>query len=273
MRYFKFVITILVAVILTGGKVEAQTPEYTASPSSDIRPSLGVDEAGLGVSCEELKILSGDNKLVPAQVTFRTEARGDELVYRYHFGDGVIEDGGEEMGHKYTQPGSYQVYVEVRSRGGEWATSEACRTEVKVRSVPLVAHRSACDELVIVEGQDEQAPATVVFEVVGSDNKGKIQGYRLHVGDEEVMEQTDSGRFTHTFVEHGTYEVGAEVRDSEGNWVGSSRSCNVEVRVQAEEVMSKQPETGAPTWVVLAGIAALSMGVLVRRFAVERLAR
>lgn len=269
MRILGFFLQVLVVILVMGvvgiGLVFAAEPEYTASPSAQPTASASV------VSCGSLVIKDGNKGVVPTTVEFGVEIEGDEsgvVSYRYHFGDGVVEDGEKEMSHRYTQAGEYEVYVELETGEGGFVTSDGCKQMVTVRAVPLLAHRSACTALAIVDGDNIQVPAVVKMLVEGSDNKGKIQGYKVDFGDGESSEQEDSNEFGHTYAKAGTYELKAEIKDSEGNWV-SDKDCDEELSVKTT-VMEEQPETGVPTILTVMALAAVAGGIMMRKLALRR---
>ena len=119
-----------------------------------------------------------------------------------------------------------------------------------------------------MDGDNLQVPATIEMLVKGSDNKGKLQAYKVDFGDGESSEQEDSSEFKHTYTKAGTYELKAEIKDSEGNWV-SDRSCEEEVNVKTA-VMEEQPETGVPTILTAMALAAVVGGMMMRKLALRK---
>lgn len=244
------------------GRVMASEPEYSSSPSAQVQLAQNTS-----VSCRELVVEEGEGDRVPAEVKFKAEIDGDERLvegYRFHFGDGMVEDGENQIVHEYSAAGEYEAYVELKLADKEMVTSDGCRKTVKVKGIPLVMHRSSCEELVIVSGNNEPAGSEAVFELRGADNKGKLQNYRLDFGDGEVVEQEES-TFVHVYGEAGTYEVKGEVKDSEGEWVGDS-SCRVTVEVETA-MMKVQPETGAPSYLSLMAVVMIGLGLLGKHWA------
>lgn len=229
------------------------------------------DSQGMGAAREESLCLDlmvdGGGQRAPTTVSFETEVVGGLNVvrYRYHFGDGTVEDGEKQTTHEYVSGGEYQAFVEVLTDKGEWVTSEYCEETVSLGTSLLEQHRAACSEVVIVEGQDATPSATVVMEVRGYDNQGEIQQYRLDFGDGAEAEN-ESGRFEHSYGTAGTYTVVGEVQDSRGNWRGAKDACTASVRVLTQP-LEKQPETGAELWVVLMtfGSGFLGMVMLVKQ--------
>lgn len=236
---------------LSVGVATTPTPTRTPTPVP-----TGVEHRA---SCDSLRVVSGGGAMAPASVEFETRASdnlGEIRRYRYHFGDGTVEEGERRMSHRYQTGGKFRVWVEVLDSRGNWRTSDECKTDVSLTTAPFVSHQSACTGLVIVSGNNTQAPARVVMEVSGFDNKGEIQKYRLDWGDGLVQEQGDR-RFEHTYQMAGTYAVKAYVRDSKGEWVNGTGACHKSVQVLTKPV-TKQPDTGAPLWALsLTGLSGM----------------
>lgn len=206
-------------------------------------------------ACEELKITSGNDTRVPAKLTFQAKASdnlGKIQSYRFIFGDGSqLETTHERVDHTYESSGRFDALVEAKDSKGNWISSNRCQVVARVQPAPIESHRSECAYLHIVSGQNQQAPATIKFKVAGFDNKGDVQAYRLLFGDGQQVEIKD-GQFEHRYDQPGTYKVKAEIQDSTGAWKSSSR-CQQTAYVSTQPI-TKQPETGTPTWLTVIGL-------------------
>jgi hypothetical protein len=259
-------------------------PNYTATPSATLTPTPSDQseiESTSSDLCQALKVVRS-GRYVPATVTFQTDAEVDNNKerFRYHFGDGVIQVDDNETQHTYLEPGDYEAWVEILNNG-TWLTSDGCKTQVSVGAVPLVPHRASCQEIVILEGDRSSAPAEAVLLIRGRDNKAKIQGYRVDFGDGVVEEFTEN-RMTHRYVQAGTYQIKAQVMDSQGQWVEEGGTCRKRIHVLTSVggkggqgdgermAMVKQPETGPPTWIRLASLILLGTGLLVIKVAAAK---
>jgi PKD repeat protein len=252
-------------VVLGMGLVFAQEPTYTASPSASLTPTVTLG-SGLLVSCKQLRIVRGQGSFVPAEVEFLSEVEGEANKvkgFRYTFGDGEVMEATERVTHMYRQAGEYEVRVEVQDLEGRYLTSEGCAVRVTAKAVPIVTHRAECVELQVLEGEGVMAPVKARFLVVGADNKGELQGYRMNFGGGETVEQTKS-EFEHEYVKAGTFSLKADVKDSEGNWVEGTDRCIKEIHI-GTGVMETQPQTGVATYVTFLGVAAIGVGLLLRR--------
>lgn len=97
-------------------------------------------------------------------------------------------------------------------------------------------HKSACEELDVVGGNNSLVPAKVTLRARGSDNKGNIQRYKFYFGDGE-QEETDNVEIQHTYESSGTFIARVDVKDSQGNWK-TDNSCEATVKVKASSVES-----------------------------------
>lgn len=97
-------------------------------------------------------------------------------------------------------------------------------------------HRSACDDLTVVGGDNSLVPAKVTLRARGSDNKGNIQRYKFFFGDGK-QEESDNPEIQHTYESSGRFIARVDVKDSQGNWK-TSNSCEDNVTVKAAAVES-----------------------------------
>jgi hypothetical protein len=238
----------------------APTRQPTTTPTSTPQP---IHTA----SCSNLSVVSGNNALIPANLTFRataSDSQGDIQKYRFFFGDGSsMESSTPEVQHRYTTSGTFKVRTEIRDSRSNWRADTTCETTATVKPVPVIeGHKSNCANVFITEGNHTQAPSTVKFTVNGFDNKGSITNYRLDFGDGTVLESA-SGNFEKRYETPGTYVIKGYVYDSKNNWKGGDQNCRVSLYVNTKP-MEKQPETGTPTLFSLLGIGsgAVSLGLV-----------
>lgn len=93
-----------------------------------------------------------------------------------------------------------------------------------------VEHKTQCEGLDVLSGNDAQAPATVKLRAKASDNLGDIQRYRFHFGDGKQQETT-TAEVSHRYESSGTFAARFEYKDSKGTW-RSSGNCQTQVTVK-----------------------------------------
>ncbi len=245
--------------------VWADEPSYTASPSAYVSPAPTAVKEFI---CQQLLVVSGSNTLAPATVTFRVTTDGSVTVtkYRFHFGDGTVEDfSTNEASHTYQKAGTYEPFVELYDTAGVVSTSDGCRAVVTVNAPPLVQETTGCSEI-LVTGGSKPAPVTATITVKGY---GSPSEYRVVYHDDKVDTASGSGVFSRTYDQAGTYKVEGFVREPEGNWVGGSGACQNYVYVYSGG-MTSQPQTGVSTgtWVAIGAAVVAGMGLV--RMAWER---
>lgn len=237
-------------------------PTSTPTPTSTPKPTIPTHYS----SCDDLRVVSGDNALVPAKVVFETKASdsdGDIQLYRYYFGDGkYLETTQNVIEHTYEVSGTFYARVFIKDSKGNWKTSQACTTNLTVDSAPIETHKSDCSDLFILSGQHNQAPTDATFQVTGYDNKGAIQRYRLVYSTNEQQEQS-SNLFSKHFSQPGSYEIRAYIQDSQGNWKGGDGSCRKTLYVNTKPIVV-QPKTGTPLMVKLGSIGSGVLGLALR---------
>ncbi len=215
-------------------------------------------------SCDSLKILSGDNSLVPASITFRTtgaDNHGAIQNYRYSFGDGTSQTSiTQEVTHQYTTSGTFSVRSEIQDSFGNWKSSSNCSNSVIVKPSNIESHKSGCSDLYFTLSNSGRAPSSAQLEVSAYDNKGSIQAYKIELGNGEVKENS-SRFFDYTYNTAGTYTVKAFMKDSQGNWKGGSDNCQKSLQVLSTQVMKKQPKTGTPAILSISAIISVLAGV------------
>ncbi|MBD3279258.1 MAG: PKD domain-containing protein [Candidatus Pacebacteria bacterium] len=228
----------------TPSPTSTPTPTSTPGPTSTPTPTTPEHQS----SCDDLRVISGDEALVPAAVELEAQASDslDEIQkYKFYFGDGEVkETTSNTVDHTYEVSGDFSARVLVKDSKGNWITSDTCQTELTVKSVPIESHKSDCSDLFILSGQNTQAPSDVMFQVTGFDNKGEIQAYKLEYSDNGS--QTQEGNiFEKHYAKAGSYQVQAYIKDSKGNWKGGDDSCKKTVYIKTKPIVT-QPKTGAP---------------------------
>ncbi|MGD9129735.1 MAG: PKD domain-containing protein [Candidatus Woesebacteria bacterium] len=246
------------------------TPTVTSTPTPTTTPSPTATPTPTGIphssSCDDLDIVSGNNALVPAKVKFRargSDNKGEIKKYRFYFGDGQeIETSDSEITHKYEVSGTFQARVEVKDSVGNWKTSTACTTEVKVKSSQIESHKSSCSDIFITAGNGAYAPSSVTFQVSGYDNKGSLQAFKVDYGDNS-SEEKNNNFFQKKYHQAGTYTVRAYIKDSTGNWKGGSNGCKKTLYIKTKP-LTTQPETGTNTMLSISGIFSGGMGIVLQ---------
>lgn len=97
-------------------------------------------------------------------------------------------------------------------------------------------HKSSCDSLNIISGNNTKVPAKLTFEIKAKDNLASIKQYRFIFGDGGKIE-TSSNKIDHTYESSGKFNVIAEVKDSKDNWIKSNQ-CEVTANVKAVAIES-----------------------------------
>ncbi len=232
--------------------IPSEKPAPTPSPKPNPSP-LPPHES----RCENLEVAGGDNSLVPAKITLRargSDNRGSIQKYRFYFGDGKIEEAdGPEIQHTYEVSGRFIARVDIKDSQGNWKTSPACETTVRVQASPVESHKSGCSDLNINASNNGQAPSIVTIKVNGYDNKGDLQGYRLDFGNGSVQDSANNS-FERTYNQAGTYTVRGYIKNSQGQWVGGEDACRRQVYVTTQP-LTQQPQTGTPTVLSLLGLS------------------
>lgn len=212
--------------------------------------------------CTDLAITSGDNGTVPATVRFRVtgnDNKGNIQQYRIYFGDGTKEEAaGDEFSHTYESSGTFTARADVKDSRGQWVSSSACETTVRVQARSIESHKSECSNVFVTEGNHRRSPSTVKLKVTGYDNKGGLQRYKLDFGNGVVKESTGQ-TFEQVYSEPGTYTVRGYVQDSQGDWKGGTKTCETTVYIETAP-LTKQPETGMPTAFGIFGITSGFIG-------------
>lgn len=251
----KQIVLMLGLMLVMARPAWAQGPGYSASPSASLSPAPTIQEN----ICRQLATISGNQSLAPASVTFKVTTEGTVTVskYRFHFGDGVVEDSpSAEMSHTYTQAGTYQAYVELYDTAGMVTTNEACRTTVTVNRPPLAPEAVGCSE-VIVSGDKQPATVSATLTVQGF---GEVKGYKIVYHDNASEISSSSGMFKRIYTTPGTFPVYGYVQDAMGNWIGGDNLCKKYVYVYTGG-MTSQPQTGVGTGIWVAIGTALFAGI------------
>ncbi|PIR55147.1 hypothetical protein COU74_01960 [Candidatus Peregrinibacteria bacterium CG10_big_fil_rev_8_21_14_0_10_36_19] len=167
------------------------------------RESITVNVAAQGITAKiKANIIQGT---VPLTVNFDASGSsfqgGTITSYQWDFGDGTAPKlGSAQIGHKYTEIGTYTVKVTAIGSNNSKDTDEILIT---VREVPL----AACFTSVFTEGQ---VPLTTTFDP--SCSTGSVKSYFWDFGDGSSSDQIKP---SHTFQSTGEYNVRLEITDSE----------------------------------------------------------
>jgi len=217
-----------------------------------VRPAA---RAATPSSCDELRVVSGNNKFVPSAVAFHaraTDPSGTIQSYRWFFGDGSQEDSAApDITHNFTVSGSFTAKLFIKDAAGVWKSSSSCQTIFSLLNNPLESHKSGCSNVFVLGDNTVPAGTTVNFLVTGYENKSGIKEYSLDLGSGQVLKNS-AGTFSQKFDAPGTYTARGSVRDSKNNWV-SSDSCWTSLYVTGSPIIV-QPATGTPTWITVTGI-------------------
>lgn len=225
-------------------------------------------------SCNSLSVTSGQDSIVPSTVKFRasgSDNKGAISRYRYFFGDGQqMESDQAEVEHRYEVSGNFVAKVEVKDTTGNWKSSTACETSVRVQPSTIESHRSGCSDLFIQEGNDTQAPSTAKFRVTGYDNKGSLQQFRVDFGN-GVVKESAGEYFEQRYEQPGTYTIKGYIKDSQGNWKGGDSTCQRTLYIKTKP-LTTQPETGTPTNLTILAVTSGFIGtvMLFKRHALSK---
>lgn len=208
-------------------------------------------------SCDDLRVVSGNNRFVPSTVTFHaraTDPDGPIQGFRFYFGDGSQQDSiNPDITHTFSVSGMYTARVDIKDANGVWSSSPSCQIIFSLLESPLESQKSGCSN-VFIEGPDTVPAGTnVKFLVTGYDNKSGIKEFKIDYGNSQ-MGQNNIGNFNLTFSSPGTFTVKGSVQDSKNNWV-TADSCRNTLYVTGAPI-TVQPATGTPTVVTAAGLLA-----------------
>lgn len=152
-----------------------------------------------------------------------TDAEGNDLSFRWDFGDGQ-QSSEVAVVHRYDRPGTYDVVLEVTDDSLQTAHGSLVRIPVTVNAAPVA---QAGDDRIAAPGQ------SLTFDASGSrDPDGTIAEYLWDFGDGTSGAGATAA---HAFDVPGIYRVGLTVRD------GAAAPCNfgldlLDVRVNAAPV-------------------------------------
>ncbi|MDZ7688897.1 MAG: PKD domain-containing protein [Halobacteriales archaeon] len=124
--------------------------------------------------------------------------QGEIQSYIWEFGDGTVKQGATAS-HSYTEPGTYELTLEVNDGTETDSTTEEV-TVVENPIVPEITHSPPED---LTEGD------TISFDASGSSStEGSINEFRWDFGDGT---QATGETVEHSYEEFGTYEVTVEI--------------------------------------------------------------
>lgn len=195
--------------------------------------------AGAERTCEELRVVSGNNRFVPSTVTFAARVSEPVSSYTFYFGDGQKETSmSPEIHHTYDVSGTYTVRVGV--------DNSSCQVIFSLLSSPLESQKSGCGDVFILGQNYAPVGSDIRFLVTGYDNKSGIKEYKIDFGNGQVK-QGNVGSFNQTFTAPGTYTVKGYVVDSKSVEKGGDGSCKVPLYITGEPIET-QPDTETPAW-------------------------
>ncbi len=196
-------------------------------------------------ACDELRIVSGTNKFVPATVTLAARASEPVGSYTFYFGDGQQQKSdAAQVTHTYTESGTHTARVAVGN--------SSCQVIFSLLQSPFESQKSGCSDVFIQGGDNFPTGTNVKFLVTGYDNKSGIKGYKIDFGNGQIKE-SNVGNFDLTFTTPGTFTIKGYVMDSKGVVKGGEGSCQTPLYITGPPLQS-QPATGTPTWFTVAGI-------------------
>ncbi len=109
-------------------------------------------------------------------------------------------------------------------------------TKTPTPTITPKPHKSSCDLLTVVSGNNGVVPATVTLRARGSDSSGSIQKYRFYFGDGQQTESANA-EISHRYETSGSFRARVDIQDSTGAWKTSS-SCQTTVVVRSLPVES-----------------------------------
>lgn len=249
---------------LTPTKTPTQIPTKTPTSSPSKTPTPTPTVIIEPTTCDSLTIVRGNNAFAPETVTLSARAsdpHGAIQRYRFFFGDSKQEEStNNEISHRYESGGSFSARVEALDSRGAWITSNTCQTTVTLKSLPIEGHKAECAGIFIREGNYTQAPTRATFEVIGFDNKGSIQQYKVDFG-QGLVRESGSNSFQQVYDTPGTYTIRGYIKDSQGNWTGNTDICTKQLYINTKP-LTTQPSTGTPTSVTIFAIGSGVLGLL-----------
>lgn len=208
-----------------------------------------------GSSCDELRVISGNNRFVPSTVSFHARATDPSGAqgYRFYFGDGSQADStSADIQHSFTVSGTFTARVDIKDSQGTWKSGSTCQTIFSLLTSPLESQKSGCSNVFVIGTNYATAGTNVKFLVTGYDNKSGIKEYKIDFGNGQVK-QSNTGTFDLTFSTPGTYTVKGYIKDSKDTEKGGAGSCQTPLYITGQPLQT-QPSTGTPTWFTIVGL-------------------
>jgi hypothetical protein len=257
-----------IAAVATPQPSPQPSPTAGVTPTPQATPQPSPTSSSPQIStCDRLEVISGNDSLVPAKVTFRargSDNKGSIQGYRFYFGDGErVDSTNAEITHEYKISGTFLARVDVKDSLGNYKTSNVCEDQVRVRAASIESHKSGCSDVFITADNGGKAPSLVKFIVTGYDNKGGIQDYRLDFGN-GITKEGDGRTFEQRYDKQGTYEVKAFIKNSNGEWVGGADTCRRTMTIGSMQPLRRQPSTGTPTVLPVIGFGSGITGVILQ---------
>lgn len=208
--------------------------------------------------CEELRVVSGNNRFVPTTVTFAARASEKADAYHFYFGDGQEQiSASPQVNHVYNVSGTYTARAIVGT--------SSCQNIFSLLKSPLESQKSGCSNVFILGGSTQAAGANVKFLVTGFDNKSGIKTYKIDFGNGQVK-QNNANNFDLTFDAPGTYVIKGYITDSKGVEKGGTEGCLTSLSVTGTPIQI-QPATGTPTWFTVIGVlSGLCLFLVARKY-------
>ncbi|MCA9369798.1 PKD domain-containing protein [Candidatus Woesebacteria bacterium] len=222
------------------------------------------------IVCNNLQVTKGNNGTIPATVEFSAEVEdplSQAAEYLFYFGDGnsAISQT-PNISHTYQTSGTFTVRTEVKDTTGYWKTSRDCQTTAIVEKSTVEDHKSGCSNIFVEIDNNGETPTNATFQVTGWDNTGILQGYSIDFGDGMGGEYTQP-YFSHIYDKPGTYVVQAKVQDSQGNWIGATDGCSINLPIKSAAItnLQTQPSTGSPTIFAVASVIGVLFAIFTLR--------
>ncbi len=178
-----------------------------------------------------------------------------DTTYTYQFGDEQSSPGIQSH-HTYSEPGTYEVILQVESSEDTGCSKGESRQMVRINAIPAadIVLRQAGQEADSQTGNEVLTNSLLLFSGIGSsDNDGRIQFYHWDFGDNDEAKGSTA---EHRYKKRGLYTVRLTVQDN------SDVACN---RNTAEMLIKStdfsQPVINGPDQVCVSGRESWSLGI------------
>jgi uncharacterized repeat protein (TIGR01451 family) len=150
--------------------------------------------------------------------------------YTYDFGDGNNKtnnttSGTDTTSHTYDKAGTYNVTVTalIKADGDKQATSEKCKTTVKVNEAPS----AACTDLTLTKSDSRNVTAKVTYTTSGG---ATLKNVSYDFGDSTAIVNSTSTTATHQFAQDGSYTVKATLSFN-GSETVADQHCQANITI------------------------------------------